>query len=194
AVLTVAAICESGTRLLVAQVGDTRAYLYTGGQMIQLCPDEDNIEFGVRNGIISEEDAQRVSQIINKYDGVNDPSDEGPIVINGQLYDLRRAWRWFLVGNPILNILPSNVVINSVGTTRDNPIAETARVDITPGDLLLLCSDGLYKNLSESEIVDGLRSPGDPARRLGETAYVRSQDIGNKRMNPDDISVIVVRL
>jgi serine/threonine protein phosphatase PrpC len=193
AVMTAVAVCENAGRLLAVQVGDSRAYLYSHGELIQLCVDEDNIEFSVRNGIINEDDADRVSAIINNYDGVNDPQPEGQIMINGQFYDLYMAWHWFVAGNAALNILPSNVVINSLGTSRENPIAETSRIEVEDGDILLLCTDGLYKNLSEKEILDGLHSPGDPARRLGEMAYVRSQDDGNRRRNPDDISVIVVR-
>ena len=41
---------RSGQRLLTVQVGDTRGYLFTDGELIQLCPDEDNIEYLVRLG------------------------------------------------------------------------------------------------------------------------------------------------
>ena len=43
AVATVVVICEGGKRLLVSQVGDTRAYVLTEGELIQICEDEDNI-------------------------------------------------------------------------------------------------------------------------------------------------------
>src|SRR5690349_13459127 len=39
AVLTVVVVCENGKRLLVIQVGDTRAYLFSEDELIQLCAD-----------------------------------------------------------------------------------------------------------------------------------------------------------
>ncbi len=193
AVMTAVVICENGQRVLAVQVGDTRGYLYTDGDLIQLCEDEDNLKYFEEMHGLSEEDAERISTILNNYDGVNEPKVEGTIRINGQPYDLYMAWRWFLVGNPALNIPASNVVINSLGTDKRDPIVQKSRIEITAGDVLLLCSDGLYKNLSETEIIAGLQDANDPAKALGEAAFARSQEKANKRRNPDDISVIVVK-
>ena len=193
AVLTAVVVCEQGKRLLIAQVGDSRAYLYSADELIQLCPDEDNIEFLVRRQGLSLRDAERISLILNTYDGVTEPDTSGKITVAGQEYELYMAWRWFLVGNQALNIPAANVVINSLGTHQEPPLAEKSRIEIGEGDLLLVCSDGLYKNLSEAEIIQGLQDTDDPAKMLGETALGRSQDTSNSRNDPDDISVIVVR-
>ncbi len=196
AVMTNVVVCENGQRLLVTQVGDTRGYLFSDGDLIQLCQDEDNIEYLVRQHGLSETDAVRISDILNSYDGVNEPKAEGQITLGGQKFDLYMAWRWFLVGNAALNIPASNVVINSVGTNKPDPLAEKSRIEISAGDVLCLCSDGLYKNLSEAEIIAGLQSGdtgSDPAKTLGEAALARSQDKSNLRRDPDDISVIVVK-
>jgi serine/threonine protein phosphatase PrpC len=85
-------------------------------------------------------------------------------------------------------------VINALGIHADNPIPLTSRIEVTPGDTLLLCSDGLYKNLTESEIVAGLGEGDASADKLGEAAYERSTTPTNRRSTQDDISVIVVRL
>jgi len=192
AVLTAVVVCENGGRLLVTQIGDSRGYLLTDGELIQLCQDEDNIEFLVRQHGLSEADAARISAILNSYDGVNEPLAEGTIMLGGQKYDMYMAWRWFLVGNPALNIPASNVVINALGTSKIDPIAEKSRIEVSAGDKLCLCSDGLYKNLTDAEILAGLQTSDDPAKALGEAAWARSQDRSNRRMDPDDISVIVV--
>ncbi len=193
AVLTVAVVCENGKRLLLTQVGDTRGYLYTSGDLIQLCTDEDNIELLVRQEWLDEEDAEKVSSIINSYDGFHEPKVEGTIRIGGQEYDLYMAWRWFVDGNPALNIPGGNIVINSVGLSDADPTLEQSRIEINAGDVLCLCSDGLYKNLSEQEIIDTIRSATNSAVALGNAALARSQDRNNRRMNHDDISVITVR-
>lgn len=193
AVLTVAVVCENGKRLLAMQGGDTRGYLYTDGELIQLCTDEDNIEWLVRQHGLSEEDAEKVSNIVNTYDGVHEPKVEGTIRIGTQEFDMYMAWRWFIDGNSALNIPAANVVINSVGLAAAEPVLEQSRIEISPGDLLCLCSDGLYKNLSEQEIVSFLVGSGNVAASLGNAAVARSKDSNNHRMNPDDISVVVVK-
>lgn len=192
AVLTVVVVCEGGRRLLAVQVGDTRGYLFSDGDLIQLCPDEDNVEFLVRHGVISEEDGAKITQILNQYDGVSTPQVEGTVTINGQPYELYLAWRWFMVGNSALNIPGGNVVFNALGIFEENPETLVSRIEISPGDKLFLCSDGLYKNLTEAEIIAGLRTPGDGATRLGEAAFARSQDTGNRRRTPDDITAFIV--
>ena len=50
------------------QVDDTRGSLYTDDELIQLCTDEDNIEYLVPQQGLNEEDAEKVSTIVNTYD------------------------------------------------------------------------------------------------------------------------------
>lgn len=193
AVVTVTVVCENGARLLTVQVGDTRGYLLTDGELIQLCPDEDNIEYFVRSGLLSAEDGERIANILNSYDGINEPTAEGRITIAGSPYDLYIAWRWFLVGNTVLNIPASNIVINALGIHPTDPAPQTSRIEIAPGDTLLLCSDGLYKNLSEAEIFDGVARGEHAAEDLLNAAYQRSESRDNRRSTQDDISAVVVR-
>ncbi len=192
AVVTVVVVCENGGRLLTVQVGDTRGYLLSDGELIQLCPDEDNLEYFVRLGLLSAEDSDRIGTILNNYNGIDEPETEGTVAINGNSYDLYIAWRWFLVGNTVLNIPAANIVINALGVHDEDPIAQTGRIEIGSGDVLMLCSDGLYKNLSEPELIAGLAHGETGADSLGEAAYARSQDSGNRRSTQDDISVILV--
>lgn len=194
AVATVVAVCDGGQMLVAAQVGDTRAYLYTDGELIQLCEDEDNVEFLVKQGRLSEKDAELVTEVINNWDGIDEPAVQGGIRIGTETYDMYLAWRWFVTGNAALRIPGANVVINSLGTEKDDVDVQFSRIEALPGDTLLVCSDGLYKNLSHGEIIEKLNGEGDPAAALGEMAFARSKDSSNRRMNPDDISVIVVRL
>ena len=192
AVLTIGVMCENNQRLLCAQVGDTRAYLHSEGELIQLCYDEDNIEFMVSQGLLSGEDGARITDVLNAYDGVNPPKVEGTVTINGQPFDLYIAWRWFIVGNSALGILPSNIVLNALGIDPDSPTPQISRIEVGSGDSLFFCSDGLYKNMSDDEITTALQSPDKAAELLGEAALKRSEDRNNQRRNPDDISVLVV--
>src|SRR5664279_2534593 len=115
AVATVVVVCENGGRLLGVQVGDTRGYLLTDGELIQLCPDEDNIEYFIRSGLLTAEDGEQIGTILNTYNGVDEPQVTGTVTISGSPYEMYMAWRWFLVGNSVLNIPPANIVINALG-------------------------------------------------------------------------------
>lgn len=193
AVLTVGILCENGQRMVCAQVGDTRVYLYSEGDLFQICYDEDNIEFMVKQGLLSAEDGSRVTDVLNQYDGVNAPKVDGNITINGQPFELYIAWRWFMVGNSALGILPSNIVMNAMGIDPDDPAPQVSRIEITTGDTLFFCSDGLYKNMNDTEIADAVRSSEEAALLLGEAALKRSEDRSNQRRNPDDISVVTIK-
>jgi serine/threonine protein phosphatase PrpC len=195
AVATVVIVCENGKRLLTVQVGDTRGYLLTEGELIQLCPDEDNIEYFVRNGNMSEEDGERITTIINTWNGVDEPHTEGTVTISGSPYDLYIAWRWFLVGNRVLGIPAANIVINALGVHEVDPIPITSRIEIAPQDKLLLASDGVYKNLAEAEIIDLFTrsAAADPATALGEFAFERSKSKENRRSTQDDVSAVTVQ-
>lgn len=193
AVLTVGIICENGQRMVCAQVGDTRVYIYSEDELFQICYDEDNIEFMVKQGLLSAEDGSRVTDVLNQYDGVNTPKVDGNITISGQPFELYIAWRWFMVGNSALGILPSNIVLNAMGIDAEDPAPQVSRIEVAQGDTLFFCSDGLYKNMSDGEIAAALRASDDAAAQLGEAALKRSEDRGNQRRNPDDISAVTIK-
>ncbi len=192
AVLTIGMLCENGQRLLCVQVGDTRAYLYSDEELIQLCYDEDNIEFMVSQGMLSAEDGALVTNVLNNYDGVNPPKVDGNITIGGQPFDLYIAWRWFIVGNSALGIFPANIVLNALGIDPISPTPQISRIEVGSQDSVFFCSDGLYKNMNDDEIANALKSPDTAADSLGEAALKRSEDHNNQRRNPDDISVLVI--
>ena len=193
AVATVVVACENGQRLLTVQIGDTRGYLYSGGELIQLCPDEDSVEHFVRQGLLSPEDGDQISQILNTYNGIDEPKVPGTVTIAGSPYDLYIAWRWFVVGNTVLNIPPANVVINALGIHAEDPTPLTSRIEIAPDEALFMCSDGLYKNLSEAEMLDGLAKGATAAQTLGNAAFERSKTQENRRSTQDDISVVIAQ-
>ncbi len=194
AVVTVCVVCENGARLLTAQVGDTRGYLVSGGELLQLCYDEDNIQYLVDQGQLSEDDGATLSEILNTYDGINEPKLRGTIQIGGNPYELYIAWRWFLVGNSVLKIPAANIVIRTLGVYDEDPTPQLSRIEISAGDRLFLCSDGAYKNLTDAEMLAGLADATDPAKAIGEAAYARSQSEDNRRSTQDDITAVVVEL
>ena len=194
AVATVCVVCENGKRLLTAQVGDTRGYLVSGGELLQLCYDEDNIQYLVDQGQLSEDDGATLSEILNSYDGINEPKLSGTVQIGGNPYELYIAWRWFLVGNTVLKIPAANIVIRTLGVYDDEPTPQVSRIELSEGDRLYLCSDGAYKNLTDAEMLTHILEADDPAQAIGAAAYARSQSTENRRSTQDDITAVVVDL
>jgi len=80
------------------------------------------------------------------------------------------------------------MLTQAVGAQPDIEVIMSA-IDLRPGDVLLLCSDGLYKAVSPSEIVDCLEQPasaGQKARKLVMKA--------NGNGGPDNITVILAEI
>lgn len=81
-----------------------------------------------------------------------------------------------------------NVVTRALGGDSDVDV-DVREWKIAPGDLFLLCSDGLTTMLSDAEITDRLRAPG----RLEDLCGRLVRD-ANTRGGYDNISVVLVRV
>jgi serine/threonine protein phosphatase PrpC len=83
--------------------------------------------------------------------------------------------------------LESHVVTRAVGAMEQASI-DLTDVALAPGDVLILCSDGLTKCVPETEIaalIQSEPSSGKACRRLIDAAIARGA--------PDNVSVILVR-
>jgi protein phosphatase len=78
-----------------------------------------------------------------------------------------------------------HVITRAVGH-RDYVQVDTNPVDITPGDVFLLCSDGLHSYLDEGEVAEVL------CRGPLETAPDRFVTLANQRGGQDNITAVVV--
>jgi protein phosphatase len=82
-----------------------------------------------------------------------------------------------------------NVVTNAVGGGTRGVQPDVFKHEAEPGDLLLLCSDGLTEVMRDDELSEVLRKempPDDACRHLVDEA--------NRRGGPDNITVVVARL
>jgi protein phosphatase len=83
----------------------------------------------------------------------------------------------------------SNVLYNALGAGASDVEAEVHKVALEPNDMILLCSDGLYRYLDNDEIQNMLLSELEPLE------VCRSMiELANFRVGADNITAIVARL
>ncbi len=138
---TLVAAYLSDKTLFIANVGDSRAYLYRSGQIWQLTEDHSLLNEHIKFGLISEEDAE--------------------------------------------NFLQKNVITRSVGFERDVMCDILERV-VEPGDLIILCSDGL-SGLVEDEKIAEICQKFSPEKIVDECIRVARNNGGD-----DNITVLVL--
>ncbi len=133
---------EAGERVAIVNVGDSRVYLLSGDEFVQLSEDHSLVETMVRTGQLSAEEASV---------------------------------------HPRRNVL-----------TRALGIEPSVDVDgwlVAPhlGDRFLLCSDGLFNELDDEEIISVLRRLTNPAEAAWELVRLSNESGGR-----DNISAVVV--
>jgi protein phosphatase len=72
----------------------------------------------------------------------------------------------------------------------DQALPDVAEHAIEPGDVYLLCTDGLHELVDERELADALRALAENAELCAETLVTMANDRGGT----DNVSVIVVRV
>jgi len=141
---TVVAVLVDGATANIAHVGDSRIYLFRGGDLQQLTSDHSWVNEQLQSGIISAEQARS--------------------------HPLR------------------NVVTRALGGKVDLEVDMQAQ-PMEPGDVLLVCSDGLTTMVPDEEIA---RLLGDAAGDI-EVAASSLVDAANARGGEDNISVVLLQ-
>ncbi|MFO0011512.1 MAG: PP2C family protein-serine/threonine phosphatase [Planctomycetota bacterium] len=82
----------------------------------------------------------------------------------------------------------SNVLLNALGAGADEVHAEIAAVQLEEGDLLLLCSDGLNKHVTDAEIQSMAQQESNP-----QILCASLVDEANLRGGTDNITIVAAR-
>jgi protein phosphatase len=141
---TVTAGWINGSKLSLAHVGDSRAYLLRTGNLQQLTNDHSLVAEQVRRGIITPQQAEESEM--------------------------------------------QSVLLRALGAHPEVDV-DLDEFDLFPRDVLLLCSDGLTRMVTEPEIAGTLQAETDP-----EKAAQKLVDLANERGGLDNVTVIVARL
>ncbi len=156
-------------KMVYAHVGDSRIYLLRNNKSLErLTSDDGLLAKLVENKIVDQAGALRIDQAMYAH----------------QLTDTE--YNYFRLRGGITQALGGPIA----------PTIHTDEVIITPGDRILLCTDGIHDNLTDGEIEailrDGPRTTA--ARLLVEQSLERShQDRSTTiRAKPDDMSATVV--
>jgi protein phosphatase len=81
-----------------------------------------------------------------------------------------------------------HVITNVLGSTEPGVMPEVHKAQLDPGDVMLLCTDGLTEMVSDDEIADVLGEETEP-RRACETLV----GLANERGGKDNVTVVVAR-
>jgi PPM family protein phosphatase len=154
--------------MVFAHVGDSRIYLLRDDEpLTRLTNDDGLLAKLIENQIINETDAFRIDQAMTAE----------------QLSDTEISY--FRLRGGITQALGGPLP----------PMIHIDQVSVRPGDRILLCTDGIHDNLTDTEIEEILRKgPRTAAARLlVERSIERSHDRTNTvRAKPDDMSAIVL--
>jgi len=141
---TVTAAWIDGTKLSIAHVGDSRAYLLRSGGLQQLTSDHSLVAEQVRRGILTAAEAEESEM--------------------------------------------QSVLLRALGAQPEIEV-DTDEHTLFARDILLLCSDGLTRMVTEPEIAGTLQAEINPTK-----AAERLIELANEGGGADNITVIVVRV
>lgn len=84
-----------------------------------------------------------------------------------------------------LKLPQSNIITRAIGISPDAQI-EVNRFNFNPGDQLLMCSDGLFKNIEKREMVEVLDQEISLKAKCAQLV-----DMANEAGGPDNITVLI---
>lgn len=140
---TLTAAWIEGSKVSLAHVGDSRAYLLRAGTLQQLTTDHSLVAEQVRRGILTAAEAEESEM--------------------------------------------QSVLIRALGAQADVEV-DAEEHQLFPRDILLLCSDGLTRMVTEPEIAGTLQAETDPLR-----AAEKLVALANERGGVDNTTVVIIR-
>lgn len=142
---TLVGVMLGNGRACVGHVGDSRAYLIRGQDIVQLTSDHSWVNEQVKLGFLTPDDASR---------------------------------------HPF-----RNVVTRALGSKED-VLVDVVERDVQPGDVLVLCSDGLNTMLDDAEIVATVAQNTSDVEAAAEALVAKA----NQKGGEDNVTVILIKV
>lgn len=160
---------NNGYSGLICSIGDSRAYLFRNNTLLRLTQDDSLVSEYYPDPI----DASRVS---SKLAQVKDKKDFKKLsALEKKMFDNR------------------NVLTQYLG--EEGPIRpQIQTLPLRPGDKLLLLTDGVSDNLTETEITDILRHHQSTPQNELISQAVQQSAANTIRSKPDDMTAIIVEI
>lgn len=194
-------------QVTIGSIGDSRAYVLRNKELIQLTIDQ-NILTKLKN--LTNNEIKKIQQVLNNMvnpEEVRLDSESRAILTKIYDYFIKNIKKFGLPEtdqgkiDPALSALlilfnKRNLITNYLGNPNypnDIPCPVSTHT-LQPGDVLLLCTDGLSDNLTDREIAEILASAEtakDAAQELFQKAKDRYKTTGHPRAKIDDIGLIV---
>lgn len=149
-----------GDRLYTATVGDSRIYLLRGNTIRQLSTDHTWIQEAIENGAITPDQARG----------------------HPNAHVIRR---YLGSRQPVIPDLRLRLRAGE----EDEQAEANQGLSLQPGDIVLLCSDGLTDLVNETEILAILKQTADPEAAVDELV-----GLANKRGGHDNITVVALQM
>lgn len=149
--------------------GDSRIYRYRDEELTQLTQNHDIIWQAKKEGEIDTERAEEIRKKLNRAEEESELDQETKAYFEGR-----------------------NILSSSLGSKKD-PQVQTETIKLKAGDVFLLCTDGIYDNLTRSEIKSSLSSEDPKPGKLIEKAKKRFQS-GAFRAKPDDLTAGIIKV
>ncbi|WP_461213183.1 Stp1/IreP family PP2C-type Ser/Thr phosphatase [Lacticaseibacillus sp. GG6-2] len=110
---TLVAVIISGTRFVVANIGDSRGYLYRNGHLVQITEDHSLVNELVKTGELTPEEAKRFPQrnVITRSLGVSDDVDADVTI-----YDMEYDDYLLLCSDGLTNQVPDAQIATVIAT------------------------------------------------------------------------------
>lgn len=166
---------DSGTPFaVIGSVGDSRAYLYRDGQLAHLTLDQAYHHPGPEDEADGEGKQKLLQMTLAEATDLSALSDEA-----------RKAF------------LRRNLVSSLLGMQKGPPVITITDFEVMAGDKLVVTSDGIHDNLTNTEI-EQIIGQGLDTDHLVETlvdaARSRSRDRSHLRSKPDDMTAVALTL
>lgn len=119
---TLVAVIISGSRFVVANIGDSRGYLYRNGHLVQITEDHSLVNELVKNGELTPEEAARFPQknVITRSLGVSEDVDADVTI-----YDMEYNDYLLLCSDGLTNQVPDDAIADVLA--QDVPIGSMAQ-------------------------------------------------------------------